>query len=66
MVWKSCLRFFFVEGKRSGFSAGMVVREEVIEETINGVEGEVERRGEEDRTGRGWDRDKCVEMRWGA
>jgi hypothetical protein len=37
------LRFFFVEGKRSRFSAGMVVSEEVVEEIINGVEGEVGR-----------------------
>jgi len=42
------LRFFFVQGKRSRFSVGMVLSEEVIEETINGVEGEVER-GDLDR-----------------
>jgi hypothetical protein len=42
------LRFFFVQGKRSRFSAGMALSEEVIEETINGVEGEVER-GDLDR-----------------
>ena len=48
MVWRSRLRFFFVQGKRSRFSAGMVLSEEVIEETINGVEGEVER-GDLDR-----------------